>query len=101
MSDKGGKRAVDQEVYSVETTVPTHYEIETQYTLVGVEDVDSVWRVDEIYDGRVRLTSETRIPGPDPSVLGNFDPESARKLGKALQKAADYAERQQEVMDGE
>ena len=87
------ERAVDREVYDIEVNARTGYTINGELTHTDVEWSDTMWRVDEIRNGMVHVSGFHE--NPEASSLLSFDPDAARDLAAALDKAADYAERQE------
>lgn len=82
------------EVYDIKIEAETDYRIEGSATISRVDDENSVWFIDEIHGGKVALQALCQQEDTEAGTLGSLSAESARKLGTALIRSAEYAERQ-------
>ncbi|GCF13236.1 hypothetical protein Harman_11710 [Haloarcula mannanilytica] len=83
------------EVYDIEPTANSDFRLSGESFDAYVEEIQARWRVDEIYGGFVYLGGLWKGESRRASTGARLDPDSARELGRALVRAAEYADRQQ------
>ncbi|EMA01807.1 hypothetical protein C437_15346 [Haloarcula vallismortis ATCC 29715] len=82
------------EVYEVEPTANSDFRMSGESFDAYAEEIQARWRVDEIYGGSVYLAGFWKGESRKASTGARLDPDSARQLGQALIRAAEYADRQ-------
>jgi len=82
------------EVYEIEPTANSDFRLSGESFDGYVEEIQARWRVDEIYGGSVFLGGFWNGDSRKASAGARLDPDSARELGRALVRAAEYADQQ-------
>jgi len=85
------------EVYRSTVSGETTFTFDTPFSFVTPDSRPlGEIRVDEIHNGNVYLSTTASDGDAEFSSCAILEPDAARTLGKALVRAADYADKQQE-----
>ncbi|WP_254831611.1 hypothetical protein [Haloglomus salinum] len=74
--------------------------VESPWTHMELDESGALYSIEECWNGKVQFLLKCRPDNGSVGVLAGLDPSDARRLGKALLRAADHAEEQAVETDG-